>query len=643
MPSRAVAPAYEVSTSAVSVSLQPDPTVARERARDHLLALQEPDGHWRGLLQTNVSMDAEDLLLREFLGIRDEDRARGAAAWIRSQQRADGSWANFAGGPGDLSTSVEAYWGLRVAGDDPSAEHMKQAAAWIREQGGPREARVFTHIWMALFGLWPWDELPALPPELVLLPRWFPLNPYDFACWARQTIVALTIVQSHRPVRPLGFTLAELGPGVPARKPPLASTGAWVFAVLDRLGRAYDRRPIPPLRRHALRTAVRWVIARQEADGGWGGIQPPWVYSLMALHLEGYPADHPVMQAGLEGLEGFTVRRDGMVWFEACQSPVWDTALAMLALRDAGLEADHPALVRAADWLLDMQVADVVGDWAVRRPRARPGGWPFEYHNVNYPDIDDTAICVLALRRVAYPDPQRVERATRRAIDWMVAMQSRDGGWGAFDADNTRALTRNLPFCDFGEVIDPPTADVTAHVVEALAAWRGEAARRSASSGMTWLDEAQEQDGSWFGRWGVNHVYGTFSVLCALQAAGVVPGDTRVRRAVAWLNQKQNADGGWGEDCRSYVDPDWIGRGESTPSQTAWALVALHAAGESGSDTARRGIEWLCSRQLPEGTWDEVQYTGTGFPGVFYINYHLYRLIFPLMALGRCSEDTRAA
>ena len=644
MPSRAVARAYDLSVSPVSLSLRHDPAaLARDHARDHLLALQQPDGHWRGLLQTNVSMDAEDLLLREFLGIRDEDRARGAAAWIRSNQRPDGSWANFAGGPGDISTTVEAYWALRVAGDDRRADHMERAAGWIRERGGPRRARVFTHIWMALFGLWPWEEVPALPPELVLLPSWFPLNPYDYACWARQTIVALTVVRSHRPVRPLGITLEELGPGPPAPPQRPATTRARTLTILDRLARVYERRPIAPLRRHALRAAERWVIQRQEADGSWGGIQPPWVYSLMALNVQGYPVDHPLMRAGLEGIDRFTVRDEAMVWLEACQSPVWDTALAVLALWDAGLEPDHPALVRAADWLLDRQVTDVAGDWAVRRPGVAPGGWPFEYHNVNYPDIDDAAVCALALRRVAHPDPERVERALKRTIDWMVAMQSSTGGWGAFDADNTRTLIRELPFCDFGEVIDPPSADVTAHVVEALAAERGLGAGLSLAAGMAWLDQAQERDGSWFGRWGVNHIYGTWSVLCALQAAGVQPDDPRVRRAVWWLKANQNDDGGWGEDCRSYRDPEWIGRGESTPSQTAWALIALHAAGESRSDAASRGIDWLCATQLAAGTWEEPQYTGTGFPGDFYINYHLYRLMFPLMALGRCLEDARAA
>jgi squalene-hopene/tetraprenyl-beta-curcumene cyclase len=610
---------------------------ALERARSHLLSLQHPDGHWRGLLQTNVTMDAEDLLLREFLGIRTEQRSRGAAAWIRSHQRGDGSWANFEGAPGDISTTIESYWALRLCGDDPSEEHMSRAAAWIRDRGGLRAARAFTHIWLALFGLWPWDEVPALPPEMVLLPSWLPLNPYDFACWARQTIVALTIVRSHQPVRPLpGLTLEELGPGPPAPQRRPTSLSGRALGALDRLLRRYERRPLEPLRRLALRAAEQWVVQHQEADGSWGGIQPPWVYSLMALRLQGYPLDHPVMKAGIDGLDRFTVRDDGVTWLEACQSPVWDTALAMLALSDAGVEPDDPSLVQAAGWLLDEQITDVRGDWAVRRPGLAPGGWAFEYHNVNYPDVDDTPVCALALQRVAYPDSRPMETAITRAVDWIVGMQGRGGGWGAFDADNTRELCRKLPFCDFGEVIDDPSADVTAHAIELLAADSREHVRASADEGLRWLLDEQESDGSWFGRWGVNHIYGTWSALTALAAAGVRGHEPPVRRAVAWLKAHQNPEGGWGEDCRSYVDPSWIGRGNSTASQTAWALIALHAAGEAESEAADRGIRWLVETQLENGSWDEPEYTGTGFPGDFYINYHLYRLIFPVMALGRC-------
>ncbi len=610
---------------------------ALERARHHLLGLQASDGHWRGLLETNVSMDAEDMLLREFLGIRDEQRVDHAAASIRSRQNTDGSWANFAGGPGDVSTTIEAYWALKLAGDSPASEHMRLAAEFVRDNGGPRAARVFTHIWMALFGLWPWDEVPALPPEMMFLPEWFPLNPYDFACWARQTIVALTVVRAHRPVHRLPFTLAELGPGAPAARPRATPRGHALIA-LDQLLRRYERLALGPLRRHALAAAERWIVQRQEADGSWGGIQPPWVYSLIALTLQGYPLDHPVMRAGLEGLETFTVQEHDSCSLEACQSPVWDTALAVLALADGGLDPGDQALIRAADWLLDRQVASVAGDWAVRRPGLESGGWAFEYHNVNYPDLDDAAVVALALRRIAHPDPERLEQAVRRAVAWVIGMQSSDGGWGAFDADNMRAICREIPFCDFGEVIDPPSADVTAHVVELLAAEHGDDARDRAAEGLSWLSAEQEAEGSWFGRWGVNHLYGTWSSLCALAAAGVGPGDARVRRAVAWLERHQNPDGGWGEDCRSYVDRAWIGRGNSTASQTSWALMGLHAAGASGSAAALRGVGWLCATQLPNGTWDEPQYTGTGFPGDFYINYHLYRLVFPVMAIGRWLE-----
>jgi squalene-hopene/tetraprenyl-beta-curcumene cyclase len=611
-------------------------------ARAHLRSLQQPDGHWRGLLQTNVTMDAEDLLLREFLGASDERRTREAAAWIRSQQAPDGSWANFAGGPGDVSTTIEAYWALRLGGDDPSAEHMRRAAAWARSHGGPRAARVFTHIWMAMFGLWPWDEVPAVPPELIFLPSWFPLNPYDFACWARQTIVALTIVRSHKPVRPLGFTLEELGPGAPAPAHRARSLTGRLLTRADALLRVYERRPLRLLRRHALAAAERWVVQHQEADGSWGGIQPPWVYSLIALRLRGYPLDHPVMRAGLKGFDTFTVRLGGMSWLEACQSPVWDTALAILALAEDA-PADDQDLIRAADWLLARQITDVAGDWAVRREGLRPGGWAFEYHNVNYPDVDDTAVVALSLAALAHPGRQRIQRSVERAVKWLIGMQSGDGGWGAFDADNARAACRNLPFCDFGEVIDPPSPDVTAHAVELLAAQQGAEACASAERGVRWLDRAQEKDGSWFGRWGVNHVYGTWSVVCALAAAGVASTDPRMRRAGAWLKAHQNADGGWGEDCRSYVDPARIGRGESTASQTAWALLALHALGETQSLSVARGIKWLCATQRSDGTWDEAQYTGTGFPGDFYINYHLYRLVFPVMALGRCLKVLRTA
>ena len=609
------------------------------RAREHLLSLQQPAGWWKGNLQSNVSMDAEDLLLREFLGIREARRSELSANWIRSQQREDGSWANFHGGPGELSTTIESYVALRLCGDPADAEHMRRARGWIPAEGELERARVFTHIWLALFGLWRWEEVPVLPPEMMLLPSWVPLNVYDFGCWARQTVAALTVVGAYRPRRPLPFRLDELRTGAPPRARGSLRRAAGWFELLDRGLRRYERRPLRPLRELALSRAESWIVARQEADGSWGGIQPPWVYSMMALDLRGYAVEHPVMQAALRGLEAFTVYEDDRCWLEACQSPVWDTALAIIALRDAGVPADDPALVRAAGWILDEEIRRR-GDWVVRRPLLEPGGWAFEFENDTYPDIDDTAEVILALRRVDHPDPERAEAAIGRGARWTLGMQSSNEGWAAFDADNTSRLVALLPFCDFGEVTDPPSADVTAHVLEMLAR-EGLGGDEPAQRGLDWLLREQEPDGSWFGRWGVNHVYGTGAALPALAAMGIEGDDPCVRRAVEWLRSRQNPDGGWGEDCRSYVDRSWIGRGESTASQTAWALIALHAAGHPRDEMVERALGWLAETQREDGSWDEPWFTGTGFPGDFYINYHLYRLVFPVTALGRCLAEAR--
>ncbi|MEU2080684.1 squalene--hopene cyclase [Streptomyces albus] len=608
------------------------------RAVDHLLARQDEAGWWKGDLDTNVTMDAEDLLLREFLGIRDEKTSAAAARWIRSQQRKDGTWATFYGGPGELSTTIEAYVALKLAGDDPEAPHMARAAAWIREQGGIVRSRVFTRIWLALFGWWRWEDLPEMPPEIIWFPKWFPLNIYDFGCWARQTIVPLTIVCAYRPVHPAPFRLDELHvdparPNPPAAKAPLTSWDG-AFQRIDRALHAYRKVGSRRLRRAAVKEASRWIIERQENDGCWGGIQPPAVYSLIALRLLGYDLDHPVLKAGLESLDRFAVWHDEQTrMIEACQSPVWDTCLTAIALADAGLPRDHPALVKAADWMLGEQIVRP-GDWSVRRPQLTPGGWAFEFHNDNYPDIDDTAEVALALRRIEHPDSERVNRAIARAVRWNLGMQSRDGAWGAFDVDNTSKFPNRLPFCDFGEVIDPPSADVTAHVVEMLAA-EGKQDDPRTRKAIAWLLSEQESNGSWFGRWGVNYLYGTGSAVPALVAAGLPTSHPAIRRAVGWLESVQNDDGGWGEDLRSYIDSEWIANGTSTASQTGWALMALLAAGEQDSKAVERGVTWLAETQREDGYWDEPYFTGTGFPWDFSINYHLYRMVFPLTALGR--------
>jgi squalene-hopene/tetraprenyl-beta-curcumene cyclase len=650
----------------------------------HLAGLQDPAGWWKGELETNVTMDAEDLLMRHFLGILDPDVAGSAADWILANQRGDGTWATFLGGPADMSTTVEAYVALRLAGHQPDDPRLSAAGDWVRTHGGLASTRVFTRIWLALVGQWSWSDLPVIPPEIMYLPPSVPLNIYDFACWARQTVVALTIVFSHRPARPLPFELEELraAPSGSPTGPPLRGAARWLQRGDDLL-RHYEHLPrwFAPrnaLRRSALAKAERWILQRQEADGLWGGIQPPVVYSIIALHLQGYRLDHPVMKAALAGLESFTIRDRRGRRLEACQSPVWDTALAVIGLVDSGVRSDDPDVAAALAWLLDEEI-DVVGDWAVRRPGLSPGGWAFEFANDNYPDIDDTALVVLALRQASRlesgPEPSppptsgeargdrsgqpagdrlqdgpgshdgpdshdltglldRIDGACGRAVAWTVGMQCSDGGWGAFDADNVSRLVSALPFCDFGEVTDPPSADVTAHVVEMLA---GETGVEPAVLGraVDWLWAHQEPDGSWFGRWGVNHVYGTGAVVPALVAAGVDPTDARIGRAVGWLEDHQNPDGGWGEDLRSYRDDTWRGRGESTPSQTAWALMALIAAGRAASEACARGVGYLVDTQEESGTWDEPWFTGTGFPWDFSINYHLYRLVWPLSALGR--------
>jgi squalene-hopene/tetraprenyl-beta-curcumene cyclase len=586
------------------------------RATDHLLSLQHADGYWQGELETNVTIDAEDIFLRHFLRLPDvAETTRRTAVWIRSRQRPDGSWATYFGGPADLSTTVEAYVALRIAGDPPEAAHMRRAATLVRDAGGVERSRVFTRMWLSLLSLWSWDAVPMLPPEQILLPPSAPLSIYAFGCWARQTIVALQVVTALQPSTRVDFEIPELCTG--ERLAPHA---------LDRALRRYERRPLGPLRRKALDVAERWIVERQERDGSWGGIQPPWVWSMIALHERGYGLDHPVQQIALAGLGSFTIDDDEGRRLEACQSPVWDTALAVIALLDGGLPADHPAVERAARWLVGREVL-VRGDWAVRKPRLAVGGFPFEFANENYPDVDDTAVVVLALRRVGTG-----AGACERGLTWMLGMQSGDGGWGAFDVDNTSALVERLPFCDFGAVTDPPSADVTAHVLETLAHERREgepAARR----GLAWLLDAQERDGSWFGRWGANHVYGTGAVLPALAACGLRHHPS-MARAVDWLAGVQNPGGGFGEDLRSYRDPAWRGRGASTASQTAWALLGLHAAGEDGP-VSERALAFLVETQLAGGGWDEPYYTGTGFPGDFYLNYHLYRDVFPVMALGR--------
>jgi squalene-hopene/tetraprenyl-beta-curcumene cyclase len=579
---------------------------AIEAATNRLLELQHPDGYWVGELESNVTMTAQHLFWHHVLGLRTPELDRKIANELLARQRDDGTWAIWFDGPADLSTSVEAYAALKLAGVDPGA----QARDYISSAGGIPRTRIFTKCFLALLGQWPWQRITPIPVELALLPANAYVSIYNFSCWARGTFVPLAACRALRPVRPADVDLREIG------------------------ARPGETKPAPPLsglKRAALREAERWVRAHQEADGSWGGIQPPWVWSILMLVALGHGFEDETLRRAVEGWEGFTIDEGDRLRPEACQSPVWDTGLAVLALRDSGLGPEHPPLVRAAEWLLREEVTDAGGDWAVRRPELPPGGWAFEFENDLYPDVDDTAVVALALRRC-----HRGHDAVERGLAWTAGMQSRSGGWGAFDVDNEAFWLYKLPFCDFGKVTDEPTADVTAHALEALSQEPGY--EDEVRHGLEWLLAEQEADGSWFGRWGVNHVYGTGAALPALEACGIDPGHPAMRRAVEWLDSVQQPDGAFGEDVRSYADPEWRGRGAATPSQTAWALLAYVAAGEADGTAARDAAAWLCDRQRPNGDWDEEHFTGTGFPLDFMIRYHLYRLHFPLLALGRLRE-----
>jgi squalene-hopene/tetraprenyl-beta-curcumene cyclase len=600
-----------------------------DAAAARLLDLQTPGGWWVGELESNVTMTAQHVFLLHFLRRLDERTLRGCANELLARQRADGTWAIYWGGEPDLAATVEAYAALRLAGlpaDDP---RLAGARAFVLDRGGVGASRVFTRMWLALLGQWRWEDIPQIPAELIFLRSSMPFSVYDFACWARQTLVPLAVAMHYRPVRPVPADRRcdELNLGVlPRRNTPID----WGDALLTR----YQNGRTKPGRERALDLAERWILDRQELDGSWGGIQPPWVWSLVALVCRGHGPGSPYLERGIAGWRRFMVEDGDRIRPEACQSPVWDTGLAVLALRAAGVPAGHDALRRAAGWLRGEEVR-TRSDWSLRRPGATAGGWSFEYDNDLYPDIDDAAVVGLALEE-ADAGGEHVERSAA----WIAAMQSAGGGWGAFDADNRAEWLYGLPFCDFGFVIDPPSVDVTGHALELLAGRPGheEAVRR----GVEYVLAEQEEDGSWYGRWGVNYVYGVGAALPALAAVGIPPEHEAVRRAVAWLESVQNEDGGFGEDCRSYdlgeAGLAWRGRGTSTASQTAFALLALVAAGEAGSPVARRAVRFLAETQRPDGDWNEEHFTGTGFPRDFMIRYHLYRIVWPVLALGRVRQ-----
>ncbi|MGP4114243.1 squalene--hopene cyclase [Streptomyces sp. 4N509B] len=629
---------------------------ALDHAVRQLVARQRDDGHWDEGLGNKVSVDAHHLLLHAFLRRPLPPEAAAITAWIRARQSADGGWANFAGGPDEVSTSVTAYLALRVVGDRPDEDHMRAAAARVRELGGPARGGGSSRLWLALFGQWPWDDVPAVPPELVLLPASAPVSLDDFAVWARSTVLSLAVITARRPVCSVDFDLAELLPTGEAAPGPRATRSARALG-------AYGRWVPGRVRRRALRRVREWLVARQDTDGCWGGIHAPTLYAVLALHVLGEREDGERVERALAGLRTFLQDEgDGRVSVRFSHSEVWDTALALQALQSlqplqslralqpTGSAATRPATDRAEDGAVDQAVDRAVdraiawlvprqlrtpGEWSPHRPGLTPGGWAFEEGNGHCPDTDDTALVLRSLLHGTRDRDPEEDEARERGLRWLAGMAGRDGGWAAFDADPRVSRVRRIMSSESVAYVDPPTADVTAHVVETLAL-AGPAHSEPVRRGVAWLLAAQEDDGSWYGRWGCNHVYGTSAVLTALAAAGVPSDDPATRRAVAWLVNAQNEDGGWGEDHRSYVDPRWRGRGESTASQTSWALTGLLAAGGEGAHRAEhvtRGVRWLLRNQSSPGCWTEEQYTGTGFPWTSPIRYGSYPRVFPVMAL----------
>jgi squalene-hopene/tetraprenyl-beta-curcumene cyclase len=612
--------------------MQASLAAAADRSIRYFRRSQHPPGYWVGELESNATITAEYLFFRRILDRVDPEREQAIVRQLLALQ-SNGGWSLFYGGPPELNTTIEASVALELAGLPLDHPALVRAAEVVRDLGGLAWARVFTRIWLALLGALPWDLAPAMPPELILLPDAFPLSIYRFASWARSTIVPLLIVLSNPP-RYHGPTptIDQFQNGhrpAPFDEVPLLSRRA-LFVTLDQALKGMDdllqRNPLRP---RALEQARRWILERQEYDGGWAGIIPAMVNSTLALHALNN-GDHDSIERGIQAVEGFGIVENGMFRLQSCVSPGWDTPWTMLALREAGLPADDPSLVRAAHWLLDQQ-STVHGDWSVWAPGVQPGGWPFEFANCHYPDTDDTALVLQVLPRVDVAS----DSACRSGLSWLLGMQNKDGGWAAFDRQNDTELVEQIPFCDFGEVLDPSSVDVTAHVLELLAGLGFSHSHPAVRRGLAYIWREQEADGAWFGRWGVNYVYGTAAALMALGALGFDSGDDRVALATQWLRRCQNDDGGWGESCLSYTDPSWRGTGPSTASQTAWAVLGLLTVSNPSDASIRAGLTWLLDRQSADGTWLEPHFTGTGFPGDFYIKYHEYRNYFPLLALAR--------
>src|SRR5215472_3707058 len=614
--------------------------VAIDGSRKHLFSRQFEDGHWCGELVADTTLESDYILLHTLLGTADQDRFQKCCNFILRHQNEDGGWPIYLGGPSNISASVKAYFALKLTGYKPDHPALERARKKILEMGGVTEVNTFTKIYLCFLGQYDYDAVPAIPPEIVLFPNWFWFNIYEISSWSRAILVPLSIVYAKKPFkkipREMGVEELFVG-GMHKSRMHLhwaQELVSWrnFFLVIDRITHWFERVHVRPLRSIALKKAEKWMLERIEMSDGLAAIYPAVMNSIIALRCLGYSTDDPQVIRAMDEFEALGIEEEETFRMLPCKSPVWDTAYAAFALGEAGVSPTDPRMIAVGEWLLQKQVTHK-GDWAVKVKNTPPAGWYFEFNNEFYPDVDDTAMVALGLSKIQVPNERYQHESVQRAIDWIFSMQCKNGGWASFDKDNDRMVFQHVPFADHNAMLDPPTVDITGRILEMLTAYGYTKDHPAVKRAIQFLRNEQEPDGSWFGRWGVNYIYGTALVLRGLEAIGIDLHEPCIQQGAEWLRMVQNPDGGWGETVGSYDDPSLRGQGDSTPSQTAWAILGLLAAGDTRSDSVARGIAFLMRTQQKDGAWHEQFYTGTGFPRVFYLTYHLYRQYFPLLAL----------
>ena len=612
-------------------------------SQQHLLSIQNPDGYWWAELESNVTITSEAVLLHKIWGTDKTRPLDKVKNYLFSQQREHGGWELFYGDGGDLNTTVEAYMALRLLGVPATDTALLKAKSLILAKGGISKTRIFTKLHLALIGCYNWRGLPSLPPWVMLLPDNFFFNIYELSSWARSSTVPLLIVFDRKPIFKIDqpINLDELyAEGVNNVRWELPKNGDWsdIFNILDDGFKLAESLNFVPFKDEGIKAAEKWILERQEVTGDWGGIIPAMLNSLLALKCLDYDVNDPIIERGLKAVDNFAMETENSYCVQPCVSPVWDTAWAIRALIDSGFPPNNPAIIKAGEWLIEKQILNY-GDWNIKNKQGKPGAWAFEFDNHFYPDVDDSAVVVMALHQAKLPNEELKKQAINRALNWISSMQCKPGGWAAFDLDNDQEWLNSVPYGDLKAMIDPNTADVTGRVLEMLGLCNLSISANNLEKSLNYLLNEQEIEGCWFGRWGVNYIYGTSGVLSALALINPLKYARDINQGAAWLVKVQNTDGGWGETCFSYNDPSLKGKGDSTASQTAWALIGLIAAGEATDklaiDSIEKGINYLLETQKLDGTWDEEYFTGTGFPCHFYLKYHLYQQYFPLMALGR--------